>query len=144
MLDSSWRTFHTRFGSSQSSVSLEITTITTLEITSVPDQGNVGHHTKKLTEKRDDLLIEYLLSLILWVFLFPRKLLVYIKKGTSTQVLTCEFRNILGRTYLCRKFARSCFWKCFFKSRKAFLKAGKAERRLLDFRGFNFHTLKKF
>ena len=136
MIDSSWRTFHTRFGSSQPSVSLEITTITTLEITSVPDQGNVGHHTKKLTEKRDDLLIEYLLRLILCVFLFPWKLLVYIKKGTSAQVFTCEFRKILGKTYLCRKFVRSCFWKCFSKNT--------SERRLLDFRGFNFYALKNF
>ena len=98
MIDSSWRTFHTRFGSSQPSVSLEITTITTLEITSVPDQGNVGNHTKKLTEKRDDLLIEYLLRLILCVFLFPRRLLVYIKKEISAQVFTCEFWKILGKT----------------------------------------------
>ena len=39
---------------------------------------------------------------------------IYIKKETSAQVFTCEFCKMFQKTYLCRKFASSCFWKCFF------------------------------
>ena len=45
VIDSSWRTFYTRFGSGRPPVSLEITTIGSL-----PRETN-GHHTKNLTEK---------------------------------------------------------------------------------------------
>ena len=42
-----------------------------------PDQGNVGHHTKKVTEKWVDLFIKYFLRLILCGFLLPRKYVLF-------------------------------------------------------------------
>ena len=38
----------------------------------------------------------------------------FILKKTSAQVFTCKFYKIFHKTYLWRKFASSCFWKCFF------------------------------
>ena len=40
---------------------------------SFPDQGNVGHHIKKVTEKGANLFIKYIFRLILCGYLLPRK-----------------------------------------------------------------------